>query len=122
MRNIKGGRNPIIIKLPPVKVTKKILCDVEKIILKRITPTDHWVTIDKPRGIFGNEMPNYDWARKVPNVLDTRWANVRTKARSVSVEFTPRKTTINIQRIYARDEELASLNSIAKEIELYFSH
>lgn len=121
MRNIKGGRKPIIIKLGKVNVTKKILMDVEKIILKRITPADHWVTIDKPKGFLGNEIRKYDWARQVPNDFSTRWASIRTKGRSVRVEFTPRKTIVIIQRIYAKGEELNSLNSISDEILIYLN-
>lgn len=120
MRNIKGGRDPIILKLPPIKVTKKVLCDVEKIILKRIKPADHWVTIDKPKGFFGNDIPTYDWAKQIPEELEPyRWASVNSKMRNVTVEFTPRKTEIIIQRIYAKDEELSALSLIGNEIQRY---
>ena len=122
MRNIKRGRKTIVISLGKVRLTKKILCDVEKIVLKRVTPKDHFILLGKPKGIYQDGRLELDRARMIPMKFEEyTWAKVVTKSPNISVQFSPQDTDVHIVRAYSKGLELENLNQIGKELEMYLA-
>lgn len=119
MQNNKSGRAPIAFRLGRRVVTKKMLKDIEKIILKRTEPKDHWVGIGRPKGIWRSEYSKYDFAKDIPSKKLYLWASVNTKARNISVKFTPFTSSVTVQRVYAKGKELDALNTVADELSRY---
>ena len=118
--NIKRGRDLLHIKLNSLNITNRDLINLEKIILKRIKPTDFTVIIGKPKGLYGRGAVIFSSARYIPDeTIVYRYAELRAKAPNLSVRITPRSSEIVLQRIYQKGEDLKMQYEIASELEKY---
>lgn len=115
------GRQLIDISLGTYSLEKRDIRHIEKIILKRLTPSDYSVRVGKPRGIYSTPPYEYDTAKDLPGrAIAIRHIELRTKAPNMSVRFQPYSTRVAIQRVYSKDERLKALNDLKGDIERYF--
>jgi len=118
--NIKSQHELTITKLETYELTKRDIVNLEKIILKRIQPSDHFVEVGKRKGLFRSSDNTYSGARYIPKLDKTfSYLEIITKSPNISVTFTPRTTSISVPRRYYKDELLKQLDEAAAELKKY---
>ena len=118
--NTNRQRELTSIKLGTFDVTKRDLVNPEKIILKRVEPVHVLVTVGKPMGITEETDHKYVSARYVnASTSIYHHARIKTTQPNIVIEFKPFSTTITVQRIFSKDEALANLDEVARELHKY---
>lgn len=113
--NIKRGKHEKSIKLRGMKPTRADLVNIEKIVLKRIEPADHYVTV-------ANKLEKISSARYLPNdVKYFRNIEIRFVAPNIHVRFKRFSTEVFVQRIYSKGYRLKSVDECFSEIVKYLS-
>lgn len=115
----KNNSRFVLGRVPARRENIKIL---EKIIKKRLNPSDFYVEVGRPKffGVTGYPMYTEDHARYLPVSLEKyRYLCVRSKLPNIKIEFTPFKTVISAQRIYANDIITSVIDSAVQELVVY---
>lgn len=113
--NIKGGRKALETKLRGMRPTKKDLANIERIVLKRIEPADHYVQ-------YANSPDKLSSARFLSNSIKYfRNIEVRFTAPNIRVAFKRFKTEVFAQRIYSKRYRLEAVDEAFTEIVKYLS-
>ena len=112
-RNKKGGRDNLTKEFGRYDFTLRDIINIEKIILRNITPSDFYVEIKGGK--------KFSSARYIPESdTEVSYLYMKSQAPNVSIEISPRKITLSVQRMYSKNEKLDSLNKIADLVTEYF--
>ena len=120
--NRKKGRNPIFKEFGTYDISAQDLKNLEKIVLKRIKPSDSWVGIGRPKGWFFEFDYEFDRVALIPKSKHAiRYLELKFKVPNVRITFKPHSTKLSVQRAYYKGEKLKQLDGIGREVEKYFS-
>lgn len=118
--NKKSQRHLVDIKLGVYKLNKRDLVNIEKIILKRINPSDYYVAI----GVF-DSMKNksnlvFSSARYISKKNKTyHRALIKCVSPNIEIKFKSYSTHIIIPRRYYKNKILKEIDNCQEEISLY---
>lgn len=120
--NKKRGRKNQVIKLGTFKLTRKDIINLEKIILKRLSPSDHYVLIGRQKSTDKDPSRTFSSARYLPKTNRViSYLRIEVRSPNISVEFTPYTTMINAQRIYSKGERLDKIHETVDELNKYLN-
>ncbi len=122
--NTKRGKANLTKNLGRFHMTLKDIENIQKIIQKRVSNTDFYISIGKPEMSI--------WQPIYPDVVDdvediataftgsTRHLKITNRAPNISLTITPLSTRINVQRVYSKGERLAKSEEVFVEIQKYY--
>lgn len=120
---MKRETKTIHLKFGTFELTKKDLADLEKLILRNVTLTDHsdhYIRLGKMNKYF-----EYDHTESSTRYIRGRHrayhhAQIKVIAPNILIDFMPHRTDVFVVREFYKGTVLQQQAAVAKEIEKYF--